>query len=256
MPIVYAHRGGAALRPENTIAAFDHGMTLGADGLEFDVHLSSDGVVVVHHDSTLQRTTNGRGAVEQFTAAELAQLDACCHFVDAGGRYPYRGSGFGIPTLRQVLRRYPQAQLIIELKRSGSRLARAVVDEIRAAGALDRVAVGSFHSSALRAVRAYEPALVTGAAAIETRLALYRSWVGWPLGRTPYREFQVPIRSGFTPIVTRRFVNQAHRAGVQVKVWTVNTADEMRRVLAYGVDALITDRPDLARSVLSESAAE
>ncbi len=120
----------------------------------------------------------------------------------------------------------------------------------------DRTAVGSFHSSALRAVRAYEPALVTGAAAIETRWALYRSWVGWPLGPTPYREFQVPTRSGLTPIVTRRFVKHAHRAGVQVKVWTVNTADEMRRFLAYGVDAVITDRPDLARSVLSTSAAE
>jgi glycerophosphoryl diester phosphodiesterase len=211
---------------------------------------------VVHHDSTLQRTTSGRGAIEQFTAAELAQLDACCHFVDTAGRHPYRGSGFGIPTLREVLHRYPTAQLIIELKRGSPRLARAVVDEVRAAGAVDRTAVGSFHSGALRAVRVYEPALVTGAAAIETRWALYRSWVGWPLGRTPYREFQVPIRSGLTPIVTRRFVKHAHRAGVQVKVWTVNTADEMRRVLAYGVDAVITDRPDLARSVLSTTAAE
>ena len=251
MPIVYAHRGGAALRPENTIAAFDHGMALGADGLEFDVHLSRDGVVVVHHDSTLERTTSGQGALEQFTAAELAKLDACCNFSDGSGRHPYRGSGFGIPTMREVLLRYPTAQLIVELKRGGARLAHAVVDEIRAARAIDRVAVGSFHSSAVRAVRAYEPALRTGAAALETRLALYRSWVGWPLGQTAYREFQVPTRSGPTPIVTRRFVNHAHRAGLSVKVWTVNTESEMRRMLDYGVDALITDRPDLARRVLA-----
>ena len=251
MPIVYAHRGGAALRPENTIAAFDHGMALGADGLEFDVHLSRDGVVVVHHDSTLERTTSGQGALEQFTAAELAKLDACCNFSDGSGRHPYRGSGFGIPTMREVLHRYPSAQLIVELKRGGARLAHAVVDEIRAARAIDRVAVGSFHSSAVRAVRAYEPALRTGAAALETRLALYRSWVGWPLGQTAYREFQVPTRSGPTPIVTRRFVNHAHRAGLSVKVWTVNTEAEMRRLLDYGVDALITDRPDLARRVLA-----
>ena len=251
MPIVYAHRGGAALRPENTIAAFDHGMALGADGLEFDVHLSRDGVVVVHHDSTLERTTSGQGALEQFTAAELAKLDACCNFSDGSGRHPYRGSGFGIPTMREVLLRYPTAQLIVELKRGGARLAHAVVDEIRAARAIDRVAVGSFHSSAVRAVRAYEPALRTGAAALETRLALYRSWVGWPLGQTAYREFQVPTRSGPTPIVTRRFVNHAHRAGLSVKVWTVNTEAEMRRLLDYGVDALITDRPDLARRVLA-----
>ena len=250
MPIVYAHRGGAALRPENTIAAFDHGMALGADGLEFDVHLSSDGVVVVHHDAGLERTTNGQGAVEQFTAAELAKLDACCNFVDQHGGHPYRGSGFGVPTMREVLHRYPHAQIIVELKRTGSRLAHAVVDEIRAAGAVDRVAVGSFHSSALRAVRAYEPALSTGAGAIETRWALYRSWVGWPLGQTPYREFQVPVRSGPTPIATRRFINHAHRAGVPVKVWTVNTADEIRRLVSYGVDAVITDRPDLARAVI------
>jgi len=256
VPIVYAHRGGAALRPENTIAAFDHGMALGADGLEFDVHLSSDGVVVVHHDSTLERTTSGRGAVEQFTAAELGKLDACCHFVDADGRHPYRGTGFGVPTLREVLHRYPQAQLIVELKRSGARLACAVVDEIRAAQAIDRVVVGSFHSSALKAVRAYEPSLATGAAAWETRWALYRSWVGWPLGQTPFREFQVPIRSGPTPIVTRRFVNHAHRAGVAVKVWTVNTADEIQRLLSYGVDAVFTDRPDVARSVIRVVPAE
>lgn len=250
MPIVYAHRGGAALRPENTIAAFDHGMALGADGLEFDVHLSSDGVVVIHHDQTLERTTSGRGPLAAYTAAELGALDACCKFADASGAFPYRGQGYGIPTMREVLHRYPDAQLIVELKRDGVSLARAVVDEIRQANAVDRVAIGSFHAGALRAVREYEPRLPTGAARTETRLALYRSWIGWPLGRTPYREFQVPPRSGLTPIVTRRFVAHAHRAGVPVKVWTVNAADEIRRLVSYGVDAVITDRPDVARSVI------
>ena len=250
MPIVYAHRGGAALRPENTIAAFDHGMACGADGLEFDVHLSKDGIVVVHHDDTLERTTNGRGAVADVTAAELASLDACCNFLDREGRRPYRGLGFGVPTFREVLLRYPHAQLIVELKSPGTRLAQAVVEEVRAAGALDRVAIGSFHKSALNAVRTHEPAIATGAAKQETRWALYRSWVGWPLGSAPYREFQVPLRSGLTPIVTKRFVAHAHRAGLAVKVWTVNDEDVMRRVTAWGVDGLITDRPDLARHVV------
>ena len=251
MPTVYAHRGGAALRPENTLAAFDHGMSTGADGLEFDVHLSRDGVVVVHHDVTLERTTNGRGPLAQRTAAELGALDACWHFTDAHGDHPYRGKGFGIPTMREVLHRYPQAQLIVELKTDGPRLAHAVVDEIRAARAIPRVAIGSFHRGALEAVRQYEPSLPTGAAKNETRWALYASWLGWPLGRTPYRELQVPARSGLTPIVTRRFVQHAHRAGVAVKVWTVNDEREMRRLLAYGVDALITDHPDRACRVLS-----
>lgn len=255
MPIVYAHRGGAALRPENTIAAFDHGLSLGAGGLELDVHLSSDGVVVVHHDETLERTTNGRGRLAHYTAAELGALDACHNFSDGRGTYPYRGTGVGVPTLREVLNRYPHAQFIVELKTDGATLAHAVVEEVRAAHAIDRVAIGSFYLGALEAVREFEPGLATGAAQYEVRWALYRSWIHWPLGQTPYRELQVPPRSGLMPIVTRRFVDHAHRAGLPVKVWTVNTEAEMRRLLGYGVDDLITDNPELAMRVLSVAGA-
>ena len=250
-PLIYAHRGGAALRPENTIAAFDHGLACGAEGLEFDVHLSRDGIVVIHHDDTLERTTNGRGRVAALTAFELAALDAGYHFEDEDGTgFPFRGQGIGVPTLREVLRRYPDARLIIEMKMDGEELARRVVDDVRAAGAADRVAVGSFYPEAIRAVRRHEPAIATGAAKEETRWALYRAWIGLGIGATPYREFQVPEWAGYTPIVTRRFVNAAHRAGIPVKVWTVNGAEDMRRLVKVGVDALITDRPDVARSVV------
>ena len=252
MPIIYAHRGGAALRPENTIAAFDHGIACGAEGLEFDVHLSKDGVVVVHHDDTLERTTSGRGRLADYTVEELRRVDAGCNFTDCTGAHPFRGQEICIPTLHEVLRRYPSTRLIIELKVGGSRLAERVIDEVRAADALDRVALGSFYPEALLAARRYEPAVATGAAKEETRWALYRSWVGMGLGSTPYSEFQVPEWSGLTPIVTRRFVDAAHRAGIPVKVWTVNGAADMRRLLSKGVDGLITDRPDVARSVLSD----
>jgi glycerophosphoryl diester phosphodiesterase len=251
VPIIYAHRGGAALRPENTIEAFDHGLACGADGLEFDVHLSRDDEVVIHHDDTLERTTSGTGPVAAHTAAELARLDAGHSFTDGSGGFPFRGRGIGVPTLRAVLRRYPAAPLIIELKVGGERLARRVADEVTQAGALDRVAIGSFYPDALAAVRHYAPAIATGAAKEETRWALYRSWVGLGIGATPFREFQVPEWAGYTPIVTRRFVAAAHRAGLPVKVWTVNGAEDMRRLAALGVDALITDRPDVARAVLS-----
>jgi glycerophosphoryl diester phosphodiesterase len=250
-PLIYAHRGGAALRPENTIAAFDHGLACGAEGLEFDVHLSRDGMVVIHHDDTLERTTNGRGPLAALTASELAALDAGYHFEDEDDTgFPFRGQGIGVPTLREVLRRYPEVRLIIELKAGGGQLAQRVVDEVRAAGAIDRVAVGSFYPEAIDAVRRYEPAIATGAVKEETRWALYRAWIGLGIGATPYREFQVPEWAGYTPIVTRRFVAAAHRAGIPVKVWTVNGADDMRRLVAIGVDALITDRPDVARSVV------
>jgi len=252
VPIIYAHRGGAALRPENTIEAFDHGIAHGAEGLEFDVHLSRDGVVVIHHDETLERTTGRRGRIADCTADELARIDAGHTFTDGHGTFPFRGREIGIPTLPVVLRRYPNARLIIELKVDGEALAQRVVDDVRGADAVERVAIGSFFPAALEAVRRYEPAIATGAAKEETRWALYRSWIGMSIRATPYREFQVPEWSGLTPIVTRRFVNAAHRAGIPVKVWTVNGADAMRRLLARGVDALITDRPDIARAVVAE----
>jgi glycerophosphoryl diester phosphodiesterase len=245
-PLVYAHRGGAALRPENTIVAFDHGLALGADGLELDVRLSRDGEVVVHHDAALERTTGGPGAVAEHTAAELASLDAGCRFVDASGRTPFLGQGCGVPRLREVLERYPGVPLIVELKAADPRLVTRTIDLVRAADAVGRVALGSFSGAALRLARQYEPRISTGAGREETRWALYRSWVGWPLGRTAYREFQVPERAGRTTVVTERFVKHAHRAGLAVKVWTVDTREDVERLLGWGVDAIISDRPDVA----------
>ena len=244
-PLVYAHRGGAALRPENTLVAFDHGLTLGADGLEFDVHLSRDGVAVVHHDDTLDRTTDRTGPIGALTAADLAKVDAGYRFALTADVFPYRGLGWGVPTLRQVLSRYP-VPLIIELKTADPALAKATVEEIRAARAVERVAVGSFWYRALREIRRLEPRLATGAAREETRWALYRSWVGWPVRGTAYREFQVPEQSGRTTIVTPRFIELAHGAGLPIKVWTVNERADIDRLLDWGVDAIISDRPDIA----------
>jgi glycerophosphoryl diester phosphodiesterase len=252
-PRVYAHRGGSALRPENTIEAFDNGLALGADGLEFDVRLTRDGAVAVHHDATLERTTNGRGPIAACAAGDLAGLDAGYWFkpTDAGHDFPYRGRGVCVPLLADVLARYPAVPLIIELKQHLPELAHRTIDAVRAAGALDRVALGSFSWRALRAARAYEPRVATGASREETRLALYRSWIGWPIRRAPFREFQVPETSGPTRIVSRRFIRHAHAAGLPVKVWTVDDAEDMRRLLDWGADAIITDRPDVAVDVVS-----
>lgn len=243
-PQVFAHRGGAALRPENTLLAFDHGLSLGADGLEFDVHLSRDGVVVVHHDTTLERTTSGRGPLAALTADELGRLDAGYSFEG------FRGAAGGVPTLEAVLRRYPSVPLIIELKVNDPLLAHKTIDVIRAAGAVERIALGSFGTRVLRAARAYEPAIRTGSSREETRLALYRSWVGWPVRRPPYREYQIPEVSGSTRVVSPRFVRYAHEAGVAVHVWTVDAAHDMQRLLEWGVDGLISDRPDVAVEVV------
>lgn len=245
-PFVFAHRGGSLLRPENTLLAFDYGLSLGADGLEFDVHLSRDGVVVVHHDAVLDRTTNARGPVGSLTADELGRLDAGFHSPE------FRGRTGGVPTLRDVLRRYPTAQMIIEMKVNTAELARRTIDEIRAAEAVDRVALGSFGTRVLRAARAYEPRIATGASREETRLALYRGWCRWPVRHPPYKAFQVPEMAGATRVVSPRFVRNAHQAGCVVQVWTVDEEADMRRLLSWGIDAVISDRPDVAVRVVGE----
>ncbi len=230
-PLVFAHRGGSALAPENTVEAFANGLALGADGIELDVHLSRDGVVVVHHDATVDRTTKGSGAVAALTAAELDRLH--------------------VPALADVLARFRDARVIIELKVNSAEMAAAVVDVVRRADAVDRVCLGSFGVRVLRAARALEPAMATSAAREEVRWALYRSWVGWPMPRGAYVGFQVPEFAGATRVVSRRFVDAAHRAGHGVQVWTVDTEEAARRLLSFGVDALITDRPNLIVPVVA-----
>lgn len=239
-PLVYAHRGGAALAPENTFAAFDRGLALGADGLELDVQLAGDGIAVVLHDATLDRTTDATGAVSSFTAAELAAVDAGYRF-SPDGHFPFRGQGLGVPRLRDVLVRYPRTPLIVELKGSGAELATAVVDEILAAGALDHVTVGSFHQGALDAVRTYEPRLRTGADVDEIRSGLAADWPSLPL----VHSFQVPEVYAGVRIVTPEFVARARGNGASVIVWTVDREEDVRRLLDWGVDGIITDRPDV-----------
>jgi glycerophosphoryl diester phosphodiesterase len=249
---VFAHRGGAALRPENTIAAFDHGLSLGADGLELDVHLSRDGVVVVHHDATLDRTTDHHGPLARLTAAELARVDAAHNFVPRGqsGPPPFRGKGIGVPALQDVLRRYPDIPVIVELKLNDPALAHRVIDAARAEGAIERLSLGSFGTRVLRAARAYEPRLHTGSSREETRIALYRSWCRWPVSNPAFDAYQVPEVSGSTRVVSRRFVEHAHRCGVAVQVWTVDTEQDITRLLDWGVDGIISDRPDVAVEVV------
>lgn len=233
-PLVIAHRGGAALAPENTLAAFERAVAVGADGIELDVRASLDGRIVVHHDATLERTTALTGPVARRTAAELARAD--------------------VPELGAILRACPDVRVIVESKIDDAAFGRMLVGELRKADAIDRVCVGGFGRAVLRAVRVEEPALATSAAREEVRVALYRTWLRWPVSNPPYQGYQVPERSGTTRVVTPRFIEGAHRAGLGVQVWTVNDVQVARRLLEWGVDALITDRPDLMMPLVRHGA--
>ena len=224
-PLVFAHRGGAALAPENTMHAFDQAVALGADGLELDVHLSKEGTVVVHHDRTMDRTTNLCGAVSAHTASDLQRA--------------------GLPTLAAVLARHVDVRVIIEMKVNSAACAEAVLAVVRRMRARHRVCLGSFGRRVLRAARQIDPQVATSAAREEVRWALYRSWLGLSPWRPAYDGFQVPEFAGSTRVVSSRFVQAAHRAGLGVQVWTVDSTDVARRLIGWGVDALITDRPDV-----------
>jgi glycerophosphoryl diester phosphodiesterase len=231
------------------MATFERGLAAGADGLELDVHLSSDGVVVVCHDSTLDRTTDASGAINRRTAAELSRVDAGYRWVDASGNYPFRGCGVGIPVLRDVLRRFRDVPIIIEMKLDHREMGQAVAAEVLALSAVHRVCAASDGSRAMRGAREALPAMATSATRWEVRLALYRSWAHWPVRRTEYGGYQVPETAGLIRVVSPPFIRHAHEAGLEVEVWTVDDAADMKRLLAWGVDALISNRPDQAVSV-------
>ncbi len=248
-PIVFAHRGGAALAPENTIPAFDRGVAAGADGIELDVHLSSDGIPVVHHDKTLERTTSAAGPISARTAAELAGVDAGYHFgagSQAGAEgFPFRGQQIGIPTLREVLARYRDVRVIIEMKMDVAQLGEAVAAEVRLASALDRVCLAGYGSISAAAARAALPGVACSASQAEVKRALYRTWARWPVRRVLYGGYQVPEVVGRVRVVSPRFVRYAHLAGLKVHIWTVDADAEARRLFGWGVDGLISNRPDI-----------
>lgn len=251
-PLFFAHRGGSALAPENTLPAFENGMRLGADALELDVHYTRDGEIVVFHDETLDRTTSGSGPLAALTLDELRRLDAGYHFTpDGGATFPWRGKGVTIPTLREVYERFPQTRVNIEMKVNDAegerRLARLLLDN----GWEDWTMVGSFHTDALRRFRALgEGRLATSASAGEVRGFLLRVLVRQTRSLRPqYDALQVPeVYSGIR-VVSPTSIRLAHELGLDVHVWTVDDRPTMERLLDWGVDGLMSDRPDTLAEV-------
>jgi len=254
VPLVFAHRGGRALGPENTIATFDAGLAAGADGLELDVHLSADDILVVHHDATLDRTTTASGPLARYTAAELVGMPADREFAAThrSATSPGSDASICIPTLSSVLARYPDIPIIVEMKEDSEAMGQALAREVRAASAQHRVCAAGYGLRSLRAVRRALPEMASSASQPEVRLAVYRSWVRCPVRRVAYGGYQVPERVGGTRVASPLFIRHAHAAGLRVQVWTVDEEADMRRLLTWGADALISNRPDTAVRIRDE----
>jgi glycerophosphoryl diester phosphodiesterase len=243
--VAIAHRGGSLLRPENTIAAFDHAVSLGVDGLECDVQLSRDGEVVIIHDPTVDRTTSGSGAVSDFSADELAHLDAGAKF-GADSDWPYRGLGIGVPTLRTFLNRYQSLPLVIEVKGDDPEVADRALSLIREARAEDRVMVCGFSERVMTYVRRVVPHIPTSASRPEVQSARVRSFFGMKPRRSGYEVLQVPLRFRGRRVLWSGYVRAARRAEVPVHAWIVDRPEDLEAVIGWGVTGLISDRPDLA----------
>jgi glycerophosphoryl diester phosphodiesterase len=254
-PVNLAHRGASARAPENTLEAFRLAVESGAGGLELDVHLTRDGHVVVIHDSTLDRTTDGTGPVAEMTLDELREPDAGHNFSpDDGDTLPYRGLGLHIPTLAEVLREFPGVAVNIDIKADRPGIEAAVLNDLREAGAEGRVLVVSSRRSAVRRFRRMtEGRISTGASRWETGVFYGLSNLRLEqLLRPAYDALQVPVRHRGIPLVTRRFVEAAHATGVRVDAWTINEPGEMRRLLDLGVDVIMTDRPGTLADVIGQ----
>ncbi|PNY81848.1 glycerophosphodiester phosphodiesterase [Deinococcus koreensis] len=247
-----AHQGGELIRPSNTLLAYRNAVSLGVDMLEMDMHATRDGALVLSHDATLDRLTDTKGAIAGMTLDEVRRADAGYAFTPDGGQtYPYRGQGVRVAQLSEVLAAFPTTPMTIEIKQAQPSLAAPFCKALRDAGATPRVIVASFSDAALNEFRAACPEVTTSMTEKELRPLVLLSKVGLAgLAPLPGKVAQVPVQAGGIEVVTPGFVRAMHARGVAVQVWTIDEESEMRRLIGLGVDGIITNRPDLLKTVL------
>lgn len=244
-----AHRGGGLLAPEETIEAYKNALEAGADMLEADLRMTSDGRVVLNHDNHVERTTDGKGTISKLTFEEIRALDAGYTFtLDGGETFPYRGKGLKIATLEEFLDAFPTTPLSVEIKDPGDAFVDTVVAMVIERDRLGDVVFASFIDDTLHRIRTLHPTAHTtlsGGEMIEFDLAD----VGYD---APARFFQAPKDAFLNPDINEVWLQRALDAGLVVHVWTINKREEMERLVDLGVHGIMTDNPELLEAVLVE----
>ena len=257
-PIVFAHQGGDGERPSNTMVSFQNAVDLGVDALELDVHTSSDGAIVVIHDDTVDRTTDGTGLVNDMTLAELQALDAGYDWPTLeghpdlnSGNHPYRGQGITIPTLEEVFIAFPDYPISIEIKQDSPSMAEPLCALIREYNRQEWVMVGSFSKTATDDFRAACPEIPSLGyeSEIQVYYALNLAFLSAAWQPTTH-VFAVPEYFGDLHVLSESFIANTEQHNVRVYAWTINTEEDMRRLIDLGVDGLITDYPTLAMEIV------
>jgi glycerophosphoryl diester phosphodiesterase len=266
LPVVFAHRGGGGTEPEATLPTMLATHMRNPEAIvEFDVHRTSDGQIVVMHDATVDRTTEGTGRVADLTLAELKALDAgycatpdqgngtnfgnACHDGDAAN-YPFRGKGYQVPTLQEVLDALPtEAFISVEVKQSG--IERQVADQLRASGRLARMVVGAEYDDMATRVKDALPEVPGYLPTAAAKCFVLSTKAGWDYPACPFYEiFASPLTGAGLPLDTRGVLDAAHAQGMAVVYWTINDEPTMERLFLLGADGIYTDYPDKARLVL------
>ena len=250
LPLVVAHRGGAVLMPENTLAAFEHALKLGVDQLETDTHLSKDGEVIIMHDPNVATTTNGSGLISELTLAELKKLNAAAKNAKGGVTQQE------IPTLAQVLdlaKAKAGIQIEIKVNAGGARypgIEKKVIDLVNARGMTNDVIIISFDFPTLKEIKQIDSRIKTGALVnaqwFGARMLASPEQIVAEIIETTGADFFMPVSTA----VTEALVRAVHARGLKIGTWTVNTAGEMKRLAEWGVDGITTNSPDELKKVL------
>jgi len=249
--LLMAHRGGEGVWPSNTLYAFQQAAALGADVLELDIHATRDGALVVRHDPFVESTTDGQGFIRDLRLDEIKRLDAGYTWSGDGGKtFPFRGLGITIPTLEEVLQAFPNDQLNIDIKPDDPAVVKPFVDMLARYDRVAQVMVGSFHDGQLNLFRQLCPEAATAAGVRETLSLFLLNKIGLGgLYRSKAQAFQIPEYQGRLRVVTPGFIRAAHAHGMQVHIWTVDAEEDMRRLINWGVDGIITNYPGRLRGV-------
>ncbi|MBI5182547.1 MAG: glycerophosphodiester phosphodiesterase [Nitrospirae bacterium] len=256
-PLNIAHRGGRGLSPEHTIFAYKKALQVGADVLEIDVHSTKDGEIVVIHDPTVDRTTDGTGRVREFTSLEIKRLDAGYRFVIKmrdKEDYPFRGKGLTIPTLKEVFSEFPNQRINIEIKQFEPQIEDAIFRVIKEMNMTDNVLVVSESREAIKRFRRISKGIIaTGASVPEVRrFVIFMRLRMMPLYMPAADAFQIPEYHGDYHLLTEGFIEKAHKKNIKIHVWTVNKREDMERLIKMGINGIMTDYPDILAEAISK----
>ncbi|WP_051687144.1 glycerophosphodiester phosphodiesterase [Microbulbifer sp. HZ11] len=254
-PLVISHAddSGLGLFPGNTPVFLRKMAEMKVDVLEMDVHATIDDELVLMHDDTVDRTSDGKGRIRDKTLAELRQLNVAYNWSKDGSSYPYRDNPQGILTVDQVFKAYPRYPMVIELKTPDPEAARSLCRKLKAYNKSNLVIVSSFHQSAVDALRTDCPQVATGAGSDEVKIFAVASKLrAFRLLSPRYQALHIPTEYDGIALVDRSSLRQVQDHGVRVDVWTVNDEAEMRRLIELGVDGIMTDRPDRLFQVIEE----